>query len=136
MRAIWIAIQSGLATIGSAAATFLGGWDGIVFALIIFVAVDYLTGVIRAAYEKKLASRICWRGAVKKAMTFVIVGVGHTIDAHIIGGGTFVRDAVILFFIGSEGISLLENAAVIGLPLPPKLKAILAQLHEREDEPK
>jgi len=113
---------------------FLGGLDGLIWTLIIFMVIDYLTGILRAIYKKQVSSQLCWRGAVKKVLTLVLVGVSHSIDAHIIGGGTFVRDAVLVFFIGGEGISLLENSAAIGVKWPDKLKAILVQLHGRDEE--
>lgn len=125
-------MQVSFATTGSSLAWFLGGWDGLMIALVFFSIADYVTGFARAIYEKKLSSRICWRGAIKKSITFIIVGAAHIIDEYVIGGA-FVRDTVILFFIGSEGVSLLEHAASMGVPMPPKLKEILAQLHGKDD---
>jgi len=135
MRAIAIITQAGFAAICGWIAAFLGGLDGLIASLMIFICADYITGVTRAILQKKLSAYKAWRGTCRKVMTFILVGVAFTVDRYVIGGGQFIRDAVIFFFMGSEGISLLENAAGIGLPLPPKLKFILSQLHgERDDK--
>ena len=140
MKEVWIAIQVGLAGIGGFLGWFLGGMDGLIYALIGFVVCDYISGVLRAVVEKKLSSRIGAHGIIKKVVIFLIVGVAHLADVYLLHDGDALRTAVIFFYISNEGISLLENAAVIGLPVPTRLKDALAQLHNRKsiqkaDEP-
>ena len=98
--------------------------------------IDYITGVMRAIVEKTLSSRIGARGIFKKIIIFLLVGVAHLVDEHLLHSGNALRTAVLLFYISNEGISLLENAAAIGLPVPTKLKEILAQLHKRKEKDK
>jgi toxin secretion/phage lysis holin len=135
MKGIWNGIQVGLATIGGFLGWYLGGVDGLIYALIAFVAVDYLTGVMRAIVEKQLSSRVGARGIFKKILIFLLVGVGHLADSYLLcGNGAALRTAVIFFYLSNEGISFLENAAAIGLPVPQQLKDTLAQLHGREEK--
>ena len=134
MKSIWISVQLGLATIGGFLGWFLGGLDGLLYALVAFVVLDYITGVMLAVLEKKLSSEIGAKGIFKKVLIFTLVGIGHIIDSHIIGDGSVIRTAVIFFYLSNEGISILENASKIGLPIPQKLKHVLEQLHHRDDK--
>lgn len=134
MKAIWNWVQAALAAVGGFLGWFLGGLDGFLYALIAFVVIDYLTGVMCAIADKKLSSEIGAKGIFKKVLIFVLVGVGHIIDSQVLGDGGAIRTAVIFFYLSNEGVSLLENAAHIGLPIPEKLKSILEQLHDRDDE--
>lgn len=135
MKAIWSWIQTAFAAVGGTLGWYLGGLDGFLYALIAFVVVDYITGVLRAVVEKKLSSRIGAHGIAKKVAIFLVVGIGHLIDTYLLGGTSApLRTAVIFFYIANEGVSLLENATSIGLPVPEKLKDILVQLHDREDK--
>ena len=117
------------AAIGGALGFFFGGMDGFMFALIVFVVIDYITGVMCAVLDKRLSSEIGARGIFKKVLIFALVGVGHIIDTYLIGTGGAVRMAVIFFYLSNEGISILENAGRIGLPIPEKLKRILKQIN-------
>lgn len=110
----------------------LGGFDSLIYALIAFVAIDYITGVLMAIYEKKVSSEIGFQGISKKAMIFALVAVGHMIDQYVIGSGSSLRTMLIMFYLSNEGISILENAGSIGLPLPQKLKDVLQQLSNNE----
>jgi len=134
MKAIWNWVQAAFAAIGGFLGWFLGGLDGFLYALIAFVVIDYLTGVMCAIADKKLSSEIGAKGIFKKVLIFVLVGVGHIIDSQVLGAGGAIRTAVIFFYLSNEGVSLLENAAHIGLPISEKLKSILEQLHDRDDE--
>lgn len=134
MKAIWNWAQAALAVLGGFLGWFLGGADGFLYALIAFVAVDYLTGVMCAIADKKLSSEIGAKGIFKKVFIFVLVGVGNVIDSLVLGDGGAVRTAVIFFYLSNEGISLLENAGRLGLPIPDKLRDVLAQLHGRSDD--
>ncbi len=134
MKAIWNWVQAAFAAIGGFLGWFLGGLDGFLYALIAFVVIDYLTGVMCAIADKKLSSEIGAKGIFKKVLIFVLVGVGHIIDSQVLGDGGAIRTAVIFFYLSNEGVSLLENAAHIGLPIPEKLKSILEQLHDRDDK--
>lgn len=136
MRDIWSFIQVGFAAVGGWLGYFLGGMDGFIYALITFVVVDYITGLMCAILDKKLSSEIGFRGIFKKILIFSLVAIGHIIDKNVIGDGSVIRTAVIFFYLSNEGISILENAAHIGLPIPQKLKDVLGQLHNKGDEEK
>ena len=127
-RTIWSVFQIVFAAVGGWIGWFLGGCDVILYALTAFMAIDYATGVLCAIVEKKLSSEIGLRGIIKKVSIFLIVGVAHIVDG-VIGNGGIFRTATIVFFLSNEGLSLLENSCRIGLPIPPKLKEILSQLH-------
>ena len=134
MKELWNTMQIILAAVGGWLGYFLGGCDGLVYALILFVAADYITGVMCAAVDKRLSSEIGFKGICKKVLIFVLVGLANILDVQIIGTGSVLRTAVIFFYISNEGVSLLENAAHLGLPVPEKLKDILQQLHNRAEE--
>lgn len=131
MKQFWNVTQMVFAAVGGGLGWFFGEMDGFFYALIAFVVIDYLTGLMCAVADKSLSSDVGFRGICRKVLIFVMVGVGHVIDAQIIGSGDALRTAVIFFYISNEGVSLLENAAHIGLPVPEKLKEVLAQLHDR-----
>jgi len=120
-------------SIGGFIGWFLGGVDGFMYALIIFVVVDYVTGVMVSVLERRLSSAVGFSGICKKVLIFSLVGIAHVIDVHLIANGSAIRTAVIFFYLSNEGISILENAAKIGLPIPKSLKNILEQL-SKEDE--
>jgi toxin secretion/phage lysis holin len=116
------------AGIGILVGEILGSFDDLLYALVAFVVTDYITGVLRAIVEKKLSSTIGFKGICKKVCIFTLVGVANVLDVHIIGGGCVLRSAVIFFYISNEGISIIENAARIGLPVPQKLQDMILQL--------
>ena len=134
MKVFWNWVQAAFAAIGGFLGWFLGGLDGFLYALIAFVVIDYLTGVMCAIADKKLSSEIGARGIFKKVLIFVLVGVGHIVDSQVIGDGGAIRTAIIFFYLSNEGISILENAARVGLPIPEKLKTMLAQMGSRDGE--
>lgn len=134
MKQVWSWLQVTFAAIGGWLGYFLGGLDGFLYALISFVVIDYITGLMCAVIDKKLSSEVGARGIIKKVLIFVMVGVGHIVDMQIIGDSGVIRTAVIFFYISNEGVSLLENASRIGLPVPQKLRDILAQLHNKSDK--
>ena len=128
---IWAKIQAAVTALGGFLGYFLGGVDGLMTALIIFMALDYLTGVMVGIADKRLSSAVGFRGLFKKVCLIMLVGVANVVDTQVIGSGSALRGAVICFYLSNEGLSLLENAARLGLPIPEKLKDILAQLHDR-----
>lgn len=132
MKNIIETIQMIFASIGGCIGWILGGADGFLYALIAFVVIDYLTGIMASILEQKLSSEVGFRGIFKKILTFVLVGVAHIIDYYLVGGSSVIRTAVIFFYISNEGISILENTAKIGLPIPDKLRNILEQLKEEK----
>ncbi|MPN30608.1 hypothetical protein SDC9_178079 [bioreactor metagenome] len=134
MKDIMNTVQIIFAAIGGWLGWLLGGWDGFLYALVAFVVTDYLTGLMAAAVEKKLSSEVGFRGIFKKILIFMLVGIGSILDRQIIGDGSVLRTAVIFFYISNEGISIIENAGRIGLPIPQKLKDILEQLKTKENE--
>lgn len=133
MKDVWAIIQGGLVALGGFIGWYLGGVDGLLFALVVFVVIDYLTGVLCGIVDKKLSSNIGFRGIARKVLIFVLVGIGHVLDAKVIEEGSILRTAVIFFYLSNEGVSLLENAAHLGLPIPDRLKSALAQLHKRAE---
>ena len=119
------------ASIGAVLGNFIGGNDGLLYALIVFVIVDYITGVLCAVVEKNLASSIGFRGIFQKVMIFLLVGIANVLDTKILGAGAMLRSAVIFFYVANEGISIMENAGRMGLPVPEKLKGVFRQLHDK-----
>ena len=120
------------AAVGGFVGWFLGGFDGFLYALVAFVAIDYLTGVMCAINDKTLSSAVGFRGICRKVLIFTMVGLANILDVYILGEGSVLRTAVIFFYLSNEGVSMLENAAHLGMPVPDKLKDVLEQLHERE----
>mgnify|MGYP002791478666 CR=1 FL=1 len=133
MKEFWNMVQMVIAGIGGWLGWFLGGFDGLVYALLAFVVIDYVTGVMCAVADRNLSSEVGFRGIAKKVLVFLLVGVANILDVHVIGNGSVLRTAVIFFYISNEGVSLLENASRLGLPIPEKMKAVLKQLHKRSD---
>mgnify|MGYP001055834304 FL=1 len=136
MKEFWNTIQLIFAAVGGWLGWFIGGCDGLLYALVAFVVVDYITGVMCAVADKELSSEVGFRGIAKKVLVFLLVGVANIIDVQVIGSGSVLRTAVIFFYLSNEGVSLLENAAHLGLPVPEKLKDILRQLHDRAEDGK
>jgi len=121
-------------TVVSAAAAYLGGIDGVLITLLAFISVDYVSGVVSAVKEKRLSSEVGFWGLVRKVFILALVGVGNLLDVYVIGSGAVFRTAVALYYIGNEGVSILENSIRIGLPVPKKLKDILIQLKNEVDK--
>ncbi|MBQ4451055.1 MAG: phage holin family protein, partial [Clostridia bacterium] len=118
---IWAKIQTAFTALGAWLGLFLGGVDGLLYALIIFAVIDYITGVMVAIVNKKLSSAIGFKGIAKKTLLFALVGVAHTLDKHVVGGGAALRTATIFYELSNEGLSILENSTCLGLPVPEKL---------------
>lgn len=132
VQTVWDAIRMVFALIGGWLGLFLGNADRLLILLIVFVNLDYLSGVLRAISEKKLSSAVGFRGISRKVLTFVMVGLAHQVDKTAIGSGSMLRSAVIFFYLSNEGVSLIENASQLGLPIPDQLRRILIQLHNRD----
>ena len=130
---IWAKIQIAFTALGGWLGYFLGGMDGILIALLVLMVLDYISGIMCAIVDKNLDSRIGFRGICKKVLTLMLVGVANIVDIHIVGSGSALRSAVICFYLSNEALSLFENAAHLGLPVPDKLREILSQLHNRQD---
>ena len=133
MKEFWNTIQLISTGIGGWLGYFLGGWDGLLYALIAFVVIDYLTGVMCAINDRTLSSEVGFKGICRKVLIFLLVGIANILDVNVIGSGGVLRTAVIFFYISNEGVSLLENAAHLGLPVPEKIKVVLEQLHDRSE---
>ena len=134
MKEFWNSVQLVFTAIGGWLGWFLGGCDGLLYTLIAFVVIDYITGVMCAIADHKLSSAVGFKGICRKVLIFLLVGIANILDVQVIGSGSVLRTAVIFFYISNEGVSLLENAAHLGLPIPEKMKSILAQLHNRIDD--
>ena len=134
MKEFWNMIQMVFAAVGGWLGYYLGGCDGLLLALVAFAAADCLTGVMCAVSDRKLSSNVGFKGICRKVLIFLLVGIANILDVHVIGTGSVLRTAVIFFYISNEGVSLLENAAHLGLPVPEKIKAVLEQLHDRAEK--
>ena len=134
MKEIWTGIQVAFSAIGGMLGWFLGGMDGFLYALLAFVILDYITGVMVAAIQKKVSSEVGFKGICRKVLIFILIGMANIVDVQIIGNGSAIRTAVIFFYLSNEGISILENTAIIGLPVPQKLKDVLEQLKDHSDK--
>lgn len=133
MKEFWNTIQLIFAAIGGWLGYFVGGCDGLLYALIAFAVIDYITGVMCAISDHTLSSQVGFRGICRKVLIFLLVGIANILDIHVLGNGSVLRTAVIFFYISNEGVSLLENAAHLGLPIPEKVKDVLEQLHGRAE---
>ena len=133
MKEFWNTIQLIFAAVGGWLGYFLGGCDGLLYALIAFVVIDYITGVMCAVSDKTLSSEVGFKGICRKVLIFLLVGIGNIIDVQVLGSPGVLRTAVIFFYLSNEGVSLLENAAHLGLPVPDAIKTVLEQLHDRSD---
>lgn len=133
MKEFWNICRVEITAMGACLGYYLGGSDGLLYALILFMLADYLTGVMCAIADSKVSSSVGFRGICRKVIILVLVGIAHALDVHVITEGSILRTAVIFFYLSNEGISLLENAAHLGLPIPEKLKDVLEQLHNREE---
>lgn len=134
MKEFWNVVQLAFAAIGGWLGWFLGGADGFLYALIAFVVIDYITGVMCAIVDHKLSSEVGFKGICKKVLIFMMVGIGNIIDVQVLGQVGVLRTAVIFFYLSNEGVSMLENAGHLGLPIPAKLKEVLEQLHDRTEK--
>ena len=134
MKEFWNLCQFLFTAAGGWLGYFLGGCDGLLIALVLFAVADYITGVMCAISDKKLSSEVGFKGICRKVIIFMLVGIAHIIDVNVIATGSVLRTAVIFFYLSSEGVSLLENAGHLGLPIPEKLKIVLEQLHDRSEK--
>ena len=131
MKQIWSGIQIAFTAFGGFLGWFLGGVDGFLYALIAFTVIDYITGVMCAVTDKNLSSSVGFKGICRKVLIFTLVGIGNIVDVYVLGQVGVLRTAVIFFYLSNEGVSILENSAHLGLPIPEKLKEVLEQLHDR-----
>ena len=136
MKEFWNTIQLIFSAVGGWLGYFLGGCDGLLYALIAFVVIDYITGVMCAIINRELSSAVGFKGIFRKVLIFLLVRIANIIDVQVIGTGAVLRTAVIFFYISNEGVSLLENAGHLGLPIPEKIKTVLEQLHDRAENGK
>lgn len=134
LQEVWSRFQLLFSLLGGALSALVGGMDSLMIVLVACMIIDYLTGVMHAILERQLSSAVGFKGICKKVLIFIMVGIAHLLDVHILGGSGALRSAVICFYLSNEGVSLLENAARIGLPVPEALREVLAQLHQKEGE--
>lgn len=134
MKDFWNVIQLIFSALGGWLGYFLGGCDGLLYTLLAFTAIDYITGVMCAVNDHTLSSEVGFRGICRKVLIFMLVGIANILDADVVGTGSVLRTAVIFFYISNEGVSLLESAAHLGLPVPEKIKTVLEQLHDRAEK--
>ena len=133
MREIVNGLQVIVTVLGAFVGGVIGGLDSLAYALVLFVAVDYITGIMAGVVEKKISSEVGFKGIFRKVVIFILVSIAHIIDSKILGNGSAIRTAVIFFYISNEGISILENSGRIGLPIPRKIMDILHQLNKEDD---
>lgn len=133
MKTSFYYLQSGFFALGAIVGGFLGGKDGLLYALLVLVILDYITGVLNAIDQKRLSSSVGYKGITRKVLIFVLVGTANVVDVYILGKAGVLRATVIFFYISNEGISILENASYLGLPVPKKFQRVLKQLHQKEE---
>lgn len=134
MKEFWNVVQAIFAAVGGWLGYFLGGCDGLLYALLAFVVLDYITGIMCAVADKKLSSAVGFKGICRKVLIFALIGIGHILDAQIFREAGVLRTAIIFFYLSNEGLSLVENAAYLGLPIPVKFRKVLEQLHDRSEK--
>ncbi|MGD6774042.1 phage holin family protein [Sutcliffiella horikoshii] len=117
--------------VGSMASFLYGGFSSLLLFLIIFVVVDYLTGIMAAYVEKRLSSRVGFKGIAQKVFIFALVSIAHVLD--IILGANLIKDVTILFYLVNEFISIMENASRIGVPIPNILKKVIDAIKKKAD---
>lgn len=122
------------ATIGLWIGIFIGPLNGLLIALLAFIIADYVTGIAAAVVNKRLDSNVGFKGIIRKVVILLIVGIANLLDVYVLSANSILRSAVIFFYIANEGLSIIENAGEIGLPIPKKLKEILAQLRNKSEE--
>ena len=133
---IWTKLQIAITAIGGWLGYVLGGMDGLLIALVVFITIDYITGIMCAIIDKKLSSEVGFKGIFKKVLILMLVGIANVIDVHVVGTGSALRGATVCFYLSNEGLSILENTVHLGLPVPEKLKEVLSQLHNRDEKEK
>ena len=133
MRELWNMLQAMFTGIGGWLGYFLGGCDGLLYALIAFTVIDYISGVMCGIVDGKLSSSIGFKGICRKVVVFMLVGIASILDTRIFQTDSVLRTAVIFFYLSNEGISLLENAAHLGLPIPTVVRKALNQLHDKSE---
>lgn len=124
------------ALIGGWVGWFFGGLDGLMYAMLVFILMDYITGVIAAAVKRELSSEVGAKGIAKKVGELILVGVGNVLDRQILQHGAAMRTLVIFFYVANEGLSILENLGRIGVPYPKQLKDFLKKLKEDNNKKK
>lgn len=126
-------IQTALVVVGAALGYFVGGLDGFMIVLIIFMVIDYITGVMCAIRDKSVSSRTGFAGICKKILILVMVGMANMLDVYVIQTGSMLRTAALFFYISNEGISILENMGNLGIRIPRKIRDVLEQLHDKSE---
>ena len=133
---IWTKLQIAITGLGGWLGYVLGGLDGLLIALVVFITIDYVTGIMCAVVDKKLSCEVGFKGIFKKVLILMLVGIANVIDVHVVGTGSALRGATVCFYLSNEGLSILENTVHLGLPVPEKLKEVLSQLHRRDEKEK
>ena len=131
----WDWFRALFSALGAYIGAFLGGADALLTALIVFMCLDYITGVVCAVIGRKLSSAAGFRGICRKLLIIALVGMANVVDTNVLAAQGALRSAVICFYLSNEGLSVLENAARAGLPVPDRLKGALAQLRGKDDDP-
>ncbi len=141
MEKVFTAIKLGAAAAGGWIAQRLGGWDGLLIALVALVCADILSGLIKAALRKSdksatggVSSEAMWRGGLKKLLMFVLVAVAAVADDLISESCALIRGATVSYYIAVEGLSVVENALLCGIPVPEKLKSVFEVMKTKNGE--
>lgn len=134
MRDLSLTVKLVLSAVGGFMGSLFGELDGLLYALLVFLMIDYLTGVMAAIVEKRLSSTIGFKGIFKKMMLLFLVSLAHMMDTYILKESGIVRTTVIFFYLSNEGLSILENAVRIGLPIPEKLTILLKSIQDDEEQ--
>lgn len=125
IKTIWTLFQGAITAIGAWLGAFLGGTDSLLYAIVAFTIIDYATGILAAINAHRLSSSVGFRGIARKILIFALIGLAHLLDVHVLGTPGVLRTATIFFYLSNEGISILENAGLLGLPIPNGLRQAL-----------
>ena len=125
-------VKTVIATLGTIATYLWGGWDTVLSALVVLASIDYVSGVLAAWHRRELDSRVGARGIARKVGMFVVVAVANIIDRTGGLGEPILRTATIWWYLGNESLSIVENLADIGVPIPERILSALASLKGEE----
>lgn len=133
MNDVFIWLKAAAATLGGVIGWYIGDISGLLIALLVLISLDYVSGVMVAIKNRRLSSAVGFVGICRKVLMLALVGVGNILDIHVVGSGSVLRSLVICYYLANEGISLIENASALGLPVPAKLQDFFVQLKDKAE---
>jgi toxin secretion/phage lysis holin len=131
-----VSLSSAVAGLGTAITAWLGGWDAALQALVLFMVLDYITGLLAAVWHRRVDSEVMFRGGIRKAIILVVVAIGVMLDKVAGNPVPLFRTMIVYYYVAREGLSVIENIGLLGVPLPQFLIRTLAQLQPPDEEDK